>query len=167
MDDVSIFHREPRPTAVTRATCRMSELGQRLGELLPAVHGVVTGQSIATAAPPFMRYLVMIMEEETLELETGFALAAPFADAAPVYSRSLPGGDIAILRHVGPYHDPGSSHDRLDEWLADQVRPPGGHRREVYWTDPGEEPDPAKWRTEIIQPLVPMGRRGYGRTSGA
>jgi hypothetical protein len=24
---------------------------------------------------------------------------------------------------------------------------------EIYWTDPGLERDPAKWRTEIVQPV--------------
>jgi hypothetical protein len=25
---------------------------------------------------------------------------------------------------------------------------------EEYWTDPGMEPDPAKWRTKLVWPIV-------------
>ena len=38
-------------------------------------------------------------------------------------------------------------------WLDREGRKPAGPPRETYLTDPGENPDPETWRTEIAQPL--------------
>jgi effector-binding domain-containing protein len=155
VDDVAIAIREAQPVAVIRSSSPMSELGQRLGEILPAVHAAITEQGRTATLPPFMRYFDMDMEEGTLEFEAGIGVDAPIADASPVQASTLPGGEVASVWHVGPYHELGASHERLDAWIADQGRQPGNGRWEVYWTDPGEEPDSAKWRTEVLQILAP------------
>ena len=47
--------------------------------------------------------------------------------------------------------------------MASVARPQGiettGPLWEIYWTDPGIEPDPKKWRTQILVPCVPPGDR--------
>ena len=65
---------------------------------------------------------------------------------------SLPGGQAALLWHVGPYHELQRSHLRLTNWVAERGFEPNGGMWEVYWTDPGLEPDPSKWKTQIIWP---------------
>lgn len=156
MDDVTVSRREEQPVAVIRSTCSMSELGQRLGEILPMVYTAILEQGRTPTQPPFLRYLSMDMENATLDFAAGIPVDAPIADAAPVYAAVLPGGEVAALWHVGPYQELGSAHERLDAWIAAHGRQQGDGRWEVYWTDPGEEPDPAKWRTEVIQVLIPQ-----------
>lgn len=156
MDDVTVSIRTELPTAVMRDTCAMSELGPRLGKILPAVFEAITRQGIVASQPPFVRYLAMDMNNGTLEFEAGIPVATPFTDAPPVHAGVLPGGEVASLWHIGPYQDLGASHERLDAWIAAQGRQQGEGRWEVYWTDPGEEPDAAKWRTEVLQVLAPQ-----------
>jgi effector-binding domain-containing protein len=134
----------------------MYELGDRLGEIVPAVYAAALAQDNAPTQPPFMRYLDMNMEEGTLDFEAGFPVTSAFADATPVQAGTLPGGEVAVLWHIGPYHELGARHDRLTEWIDTHGRQPGDARWEVYWTDPGEEPDSSRWRTEIIQTLLPL-----------
>ena len=155
MDEVTISQRQSLPAAVMRGSCAMSELGNRLGVMLPAVRAAIADQGIDPVAPPFLRYVAMY--ENALTFEAGCALAAPFITTPAVRSADLPGGEVATLWHVGPYEDLGASHDRLDAWLARHGRQTGGERWEVYWTDPGDGSDPATWRTEIVQPLAPGG----------
>ena len=70
-----------------------------------------------------------------------------------VKSTELPAGKAAVTWHVGSYDTVVKSQARLAHWLkAQSLQPDGGHW-EVYWTDPGIEPDPAKWRTRIFWPV--------------
>jgi effector-binding domain-containing protein len=154
VDDVTVSRRAEQPVAVIRSTCSMSELGQRLGEILPAVHAAVLAQGRTPTQPPFVRYLDMDMENATLDFEAGIAVDAPITDADPVYATILPGGEIASAWHVGPYQEIGATHQRLEAWIAAHGRQQDNGRWEVYWTDPGTEPDPAKWRTEVLQVLA-------------
>lgn len=155
MDETTVAIREAQPVAVIRSTSPMSELGQRLGEIFPAVHAAITEQGRTATYPPFMRYFDMDMEKGTLDFEAGIGVDAPIADASPVQASTLPGGEVASVWHVGPYHELGASHERLEAGIAALGRQKGAGRWEVYWTDPGEEPDPAQWRTEVLQVLAP------------
>ena len=38
-------------------------------------------------------------------------------------------------------------------WLTQEKRVPGAQMWEIYLTDPAQEPDPAKWRTQICWPV--------------
>lgn len=55
--------------------------------------------------------------------------------------------------HVGPYDTLAETYAALMGWIGEQGRTVAGPMWEVYWTDPGTEPDPARWRTEVIIPV--------------
>ena len=46
-----------------------------------------------------------------------------------------------------------AGHASLQEWLRDNGKEQRAPLWEVYWTDPGQEPDPTRWKTEIIMPI--------------
>jgi effector-binding domain-containing protein len=58
-----------------------------------------------------------------------------------------------VTWHVGPYDTIGEAHEFLDGWIHGQGMDHVGAPWEVYWTDPEEEPDSSKWRTEIGYPI--------------
>ena len=64
----------------------------------------------------------------------------------------LPGGQVAVTVHAGPC----DQMERVYQALASLVSEHGGELAgdawEVYFSDPSAEPDPATWRTEIVQP---------------
>lgn len=41
----------------------------------------------------------------------------------------------------------------FEAWIKDQGRQCVGPAWEVYWTDPGEVPDPADWNFELLWPI--------------
>lgn len=45
------------------------------------------------------------------------------------------------------------SDRRTQTWLVDSGASPGGAPWEVYLTDPGEVPDPADWKTQVLLPI--------------
>jgi effector-binding domain-containing protein len=62
----------------------------------------------------------------------------------------LPGGRVAVLRHVGPFSGLRDACERLQEWAGDRA---AGPFWESYVTNPREEPDSSRWVTEIFLPL--------------
>jgi effector-binding domain-containing protein len=59
-----------------------------------------------------------------------------------------------VTTHYGPYEAVDQAYEAIQAWLHDRgLRPNGGHW-EVYYSDPTEEPDSAKWRTDLFAPYT-------------
>jgi len=54
---------------------------------------------------------------------------------------------------VGPYEELHVTHSALGGWLAQEGWVVAGPPWESYVTDPGANPDPKTWRTEIYMPV--------------
>ncbi len=66
---------------------------------------------------------------------------------------TLPGGPAAVLTYIGPYDEMEAAYAALAEWVARSGGEPTGDPWEVYFSDPAQEPDPRRWRTEIVMPF--------------
>ena len=126
------------------------ELGARLAQVLPAVYGHAVGGG-APAGAPYTRY--HDVAGETLDLEAGVPVAAPAAGKGEILAGELPGGSVAVTWHVGPYDRLPEAHRALTAWAEKNGHTPAGPAWESYLTDPGAEPDPQKWRTQVFLPL--------------
>jgi AraC family transcriptional regulator len=122
-------------------------IGDAYGELEKAL--LQAGQEIT--GPPFVRYLSFGPE---CSFEAGFPIATSFPASGRVTISTLPAGEVAVAVHVGPYVELRRTYESLMAWVGDQGRTPGGMMWEVYLTDPGTEPDKAKWLTEVNVPLT-------------
>ena len=146
--DVEIQEIQPRPIAVARATVRPTEIGVALTRaLLPRVYQFLTAHSLTPSGPPIAIYHEFGASQ--VVLEGGVPVNAAFSGAGDVRSSELPGGRVAVTRHIGPYHELGAAHDAIRAWLAERgltaVRPIW----EIYPMPPGGEPDSAKLVTEV------------------
>ena len=54
--------------------------------------------------------------------------------------------------HTGPYGRMEPAYEAINTWLMEHGVEVEGPAWEVYHTDANEQPDPATWRTEIVQP---------------
>jgi effector-binding domain-containing protein len=95
---------------------------------------------------------------DTLAMKTDMAAAIPIdkqvKPANGVQTLTL-GGRTAVIEYFGDYALTAEAHNAMDEYLADkklQYLPPVV---EEYVTDPGQEPDTAKWLTRIIYFVAP------------
>jgi effector-binding domain-containing protein len=92
------------------------------------------------------------------EMDVEFCI--PLATAAPgdgrVQAGTLPAGRYATLIHTGHYDGLRDATRYLLTWGEEQglrwQTEPGGEwraRLETYLTDPSQEPDPARWETQL------------------
>jgi effector-binding domain-containing protein len=152
-----ITERSDQPYVAIGAEVTMEQLpglADRLGE----VFGWLAERGIAPAGPPFFRYHVIDMERQ-LSVEAGVPVATAVDGDDRVRPGVLPAGRYATVLHVGPYDGLIGAVDGLLQWAEAQGlewdRSDGddgdhwGCRLEIYLTNPAEEPDPARWETQL------------------
>jgi effector-binding domain-containing protein len=150
--------RAEQPYLGIPATVTMETIGSAVDSGFPELFGWLASQGIAPGGPPFIRYLVVDMAGD-LQIELGVPVSAPVTGSGRIQPGVLPAGSYAVLRHTGPYDGLVASNAALQQWAADHgVRfdtsdtaqgSAWGGRVEFYLTDPGQEPDPAKWETDV------------------
>jgi effector-binding domain-containing protein len=144
--------------ATIPATVTMDGIAAAVDDAYPELFGWLAGRGIAPSGPPLIRYLVIDMAGE-LRIELGVPVAAPVAEGERVQAGVLPEGRYAVLRHTGPYDGLVASNAALLQWAQENGieldtwdTPQGSSwrgRAEHYLTDPSQEPDPAKWETDV------------------
>jgi effector-binding domain-containing protein len=134
--------------------------------IIPQLHDEVleylAAQSMQPAGPPFMRYYVINMEEK-LEIELAWPVTAPIAGNERINAGVLPAGRYASLVYTGVENgvagngvligwaeQQGLTWDRWDDEKGDAF----ASRVEFYLTDPADEPDMARWETEVAIKLA-------------
>jgi AraC family transcriptional regulator len=151
---VEVIRREltPQPALVIRRRIAHTEIAATIGQCLPAVFAHAQRAGIPLAGPPFARYVEM--GRGLMTIECGMPIASASPDDGEIEAIELPGGPAAVAIHTGQYDKLGDTHAALEAWIEAQGLRAGGPPWEVYVTDPGEHPDPANWRTEVIRPLA-------------
>jgi effector-binding domain-containing protein len=146
-------HRDPQPTAVVRATVTITDVGAWIGQAFDAAAGACAAQGVEMAGMPFGRFHAE--GGGRFEAEAGFPVVSPIEAAGEVVPSQLPGGPVVVTVHVGPYDQVEPAYLAAATWVAEQGGTLDGDAWEVYLSDPDAEPDPATWRTEVVQPYQP------------
>ena len=129
----------------------MEKVPQLVGELLGEIFEFIQSQGQMPTGMPLMIYHEM--DGGTLDLECALPVAKGVAGSGRIAAGELPATLAAVTTHVGPYDQLGEAWSNLTNWMAREGLEPAGAPWEVYVTDPGDEPDPAKWRTDIFFPI--------------
>lgn len=141
----------PQPVLVTRRRITAPEIAETLGNILPAIFVHAQSAAIPLVGPPFTRYLST--GRGLLTIEGGMPIGGPARAEGEIEVSELPGGLAAVAVHAGPYDSLAATHTAVERWIEANGHVAAGAPWEVYVTDPGEKPDPADWRTEVIYPL--------------
>ena len=147
---IEIRQMPPRHAATVREKIARDDMTEALGRSYQAVGAAIAKQGVEADGAPFARYHDF---GDTIDLEAGMPVAAPVAQDGDVKPSVLPGGPAAIAVHRGPYEGLAATYDAIGTWIEQSDREANGGPWEIYLTDPGTEPDPANWLTEIIWPL--------------
>ncbi|MGZ3637734.1 MAG: GyrI-like domain-containing protein [Ktedonobacterales bacterium] len=140
---------------------RTQAAGDELPTVIPQLLGEVFAwlemQGVAQAGAPFIRYHVINMAAK-MDVELCVPVASAVAGDGRVCPGVLPGGRYASLVYTGARNGIQGNKVLVDwakeqgiEWDAWDAE--NGHafkgRYESFLTDPDEEPDQAKWETEV------------------
>jgi len=151
-------NRTEQPYMGIRTQVPMEEMGSGL---IPRLHGEVMGylkkQGAAPTGAPFIRYWVINMPGK-MDIELGWPVASALPGDGRVASGSIPAGRYASLIYTGIMNGVAGNKALLD-WGAQQglvwdswptdAGDAFGARYESFLTDPDDEPDMAKWETEV------------------
>ncbi|HRJ13701.1 MAG TPA: GyrI-like domain-containing protein, partial [Saprospiraceae bacterium] len=90
------------------------------------------------------------------------AQTTDFAAAFPVKSKveikgfttvEMPAGTRLSVDYYGPYEKIAPAHEAIDAYIQRNKWQHGAMAVEEYVTDPGMEPNPAKWLTKVTYPV--------------
>lgn len=154
MVDVEIAKLERHDTAVIRIQVRPEEMPTVMGPAISELYEQCGKQGVQPEGGPFSRYYSLA---ETWDFEVGVPVARRVTAAGRVQPGELPACEAAVAWHIGPYERLAETHAEVDQWLTARGRATAGPFWEVYHSDPMAEPDPEKWRTELVRPLAPAG----------
>ena len=151
--EIRILQLAPTPTAVVRRRARPGELS----EVVPNACGLVWRVLRARSVPGAGRHIALYLDSE-INLEIGVELdtAAPFVSDGEVVRSVIPGGTVATVVHVGPYHRLHEAHEAISRWCEDHRCALAGPSWEIYghWHD-DQEP-----RTDVFylleNPVAPV-----------
>jgi effector-binding domain-containing protein len=123
-------------------------MGPGIGEVMAAL----AAQGIAPAGPWLTHHLRM--DPATFDFEISVPVPRAVIPSGRVKPGLLPAATVARTVYHGPYEGLGGAWQELEAWIASQGRKSGPSLWEVYLTDPGGNPDPSTWRTELNRPLA-------------
>ena len=146
-----------------RVQVPMQEMPAAIDKVFPELFAWLGEQGIAPAGAPFIRYHVINMADH-MDIEMGVPVTTAMSGDGRIVGDILPGGRYASVIHTGDYSglmeanrvlvdwakENGIAWDRWDHEHGDAFR----SRYESYLTNPAEEPDTAKWQTEVAIKLA-------------
>ena len=141
-----------QPTMVMRGTIKLEDIPKFLNRAYHTVESQVRDCGAHVVGKPFTRYRPLDPEYREFEIEAGVPVVLAVPGHGGVEASTLPGGSAVVTVHVGPYERMEPAYAALTAWLDEHGGTAVGPAWEVHHSDPSEQPDPATWRTEIVQP---------------
>jgi effector-binding domain-containing protein len=147
--DINRRNLADRFTAVCRSEMPAPALPGWLASAFHAVADYLNRAQLEPTGPPFARFTFL---DDMVAVEAGFPVREEIPGADPVEPSTLPDGPAAVTTHIGRYEDLDRAYAAIHKWLDAHGYAAAGPHWEVYHTDPNAEPDPTRWRTDIVQP---------------
>lgn len=143
--DTVFSHAAIIPLNVTRA-----EMPPAFPAALAELHAVLSAQGIAATGPVFAHHLRQ--PAGGFEFEACIPVAVPVAPQGRVVAGIMAALPAVRTVYHGDYAGlPGAWGD-FKAWLRLNGVPTGPTFWEIYAVGPGDTPDPAAWRTELVYP---------------
>jgi len=152
IDTPEIVLTEPRLTAVVRITIPRAEIQARMGPAIAEVFATLAAQGIPPAGPVFSHHFRM--DSDFFDFEVGVPVEGAVEPVGRVKPGRLPSLKAARAVYHGRYDGLAGAWGAFLEWVAASELTRAPDLWESYLSGPESSPDPAAWRTELVQPLA-------------
>ena len=129
-----------------------SALAEAMAELLPEVYEHAMKSGLSITGVPFVIYTDWSAGGVTLT--GGLPVADPGEGTDEIRPYVFPAGEYVVTVHPGSYDTLDKAHEALEQWMAEHGLQAGEANYEFYLTDPGQYPDEADWRTEVLRQVM-------------
>ncbi|MHC4547912.1 MAG: GyrI-like domain-containing protein [Planctomycetota bacterium] len=138
---------EPQAVLGIRVQVKMSEIGDKIGELMPEL-SAFAGSRIA--GPPLARWHKW--EDDEGEMEVAVPVTEMAEGQGRIEASELPGGPAAVAIHIGPYDGLKATWTALAAWMKEQGHEGSAAPWEQYVSDCYETPA-HQLETRIVWPI--------------
>lgn len=152
MVECAIVPQPEVPTIGIRSTVPLNRMKEFFGESYGRLYGEIGREGVAVSGMPFGRYRGM--PTDIVDVEAGFPIAEPTAGHDDIVAGTLPATEAVEAVHVGPYDTLEQTYNEMVEWMSEHNLIPSDDMWEFYLTDPADQPDPRKWETKVVWPVV-------------
>lgn len=151
LSEIAVVEVPARTVLMLAATATMESLGDILSRLFPELCVRAAGLGLTPVGAPFTRYGAT-QADGSMEIEACLTVGETM-DEAGGESLKLEACRAARVSHIGDYSTLGDAHFALGEYVRRERFETAGLCWEEYVTDPGAEPDSAKWETRVYWPV--------------
>jgi effector-binding domain-containing protein len=162
--DPKIENRKEQPYVGVRTQVAVGEFGSGI---IPQLHSEarqwLNKHGVKPSGPSIIIYHVINMPG-MLDVEMAWPVEKPMTGEGRIHAGVLPAGRYGFVLYTGDYAGLMAANGVLVDWAKanniawDRWDDPNGDafraRYETYILDPGDDPDPAKWQTEVAIKLA-------------
>lgn len=139
-----------------RKVVPFEEIGAYYAKFLPQLMGVVDTEKLTLMGSPSGLFWTYDKEKKETDMAAALPIKEAKKQAKDFEMYKIKGGKALIIDYLGDYAMMEDAHQAMEDYMA------GNRLRnippviEAYVTDPGAEPDTAKWVTKVIYFVEPM-----------
>lgn len=153
--DIELLDMQAIPVLYIQRRVPHAGMQALFAECFPKLYGHCMQHAFVMAGNPVARYVDFSPGMATIDCIIPLQQPAPGPDEDEIQAGELQGGPTLRATHTGPYETLNETYAVLENWLQEKGMARNGPNWEWYVTDPGDEPDPANWRTEVYFPVQP------------
>jgi effector-binding domain-containing protein len=143
---------EPILALSIKDSCTVEGFSDKFKEIFSSITEHMQKMKVKRNGFPFCVYYTWNPEGVTV-FEAGIPISRKVDGKDRIVLSELSGGKALMVSQFGPYESTGDAHNAIDKYMKDNNKVCNGAPWEVYITEPGNEPDTAKWETQIYYPI--------------
>ena len=151
LDTPKIVQVSDQRIAAIHLTVPRAEIRKVMGPGIAELRAVLAAQGVVPTGPWFTYHLRM--DPGIFDFQIGLPVSEPVTASGRVKPARLPAATLARTVYHGGYEGLAAAWGEFDAWIKASGHVPAPDLWEVYSLGPESSPDPARWCTELNQPL--------------